>query len=165
MVPKGVQMKHILVVISLFFSSLSFAAGAHRLGAGLILGNPTGLSGKYLLDKTNSIDGAVAWNLSDDHTMFHIHSDYLWQVSNIFKDLDAIIDLFYGVGLRFVAKDPPPRADDDENSKLGPRLPVGLRHMFRDPRIEVFVEIALIVNFIPSTDIDLDLGIGGRYYF
>jgi hypothetical protein len=36
---------------------------------------------------------------------------------------------------------------------------------FKDPRIELFTEIALTVDIIPEAEVDLDLGLGIRYYF
>jgi hypothetical protein len=48
---------------------------------------------------------------------------------------------------------------------IGPRAPVGLSYNFRKVPIEVFGEIALVLDLIPATGADLDLALGGRYYF
>ncbi len=155
-------MKHVLSL--LLFILLCSSANANPLGLGVIIGAPTGFSGKYLLSKVNSIDGAIAWSFGDDHAI-HFHGDYLWQKNNVFSESDAVIDLFYGIGARFISRDPPRGDDDDDTVRFGPRIPIGLRYMFREPRIEVFIEAALIFNLIPSTSVGLDVGLGGRYFF
>jgi hypothetical protein len=48
---------------------------------------------------------------------------------------------------------------------LGIRGVGGLDYTFRSPNIEVFAELSLTMDIVPSTTADIDLGLGGRFYF
>jgi len=131
-------------------------------GLGLIVGAPTGISGKYWLNKVNAIDAAIAWSLGSGSD-FILHGNYLWHLFNQIKMKEDHLDVYYGIGGRilFIDKD---RGKKDD-IKFGPRAPAGLRYEFKEVPIEVFTEIAIILNLIQSVDIDLNIGIGGRYFF
>jgi hypothetical protein len=49
----------VLFIFGLF--SLNLLAQADGFGVGIILGEPTGLSGKYWLTEKTAVDAAVAW--------------------------------------------------------------------------------------------------------
>lgn len=153
--------KIIIIVFTIIFCGS--AQAANNFGAGIVLGDPTGLSFKYNFNSKNSIDGALSWSSSVD---VHLHANYIWHKAKLFYLDHYPMDLFYGIGARLRDRnDDKFRNDDDADMQLGARAPVGLRFMFNDPRIEVFTELALIFNVIPETDADLDFGIGARYYF
>jgi len=148
--------------LALYFglAVLSFNVSATEFGLGIVLGEPTGISANYRMSPRHSIDGAVAWDLSDDD--FHLHSDYLWLKPKALRLDEVALDVYFGVGGRMVFID---RRNEEDNFRLGVRGPVGLSYMFDDPRVEVFGELALTMNLIESTSIDLDGGLGARYYF
>ena len=52
-------------------------AGESPFGLGVMIGEPTGISGKYWLSPANAIDFAVAWSFANDAN-FHLHTDYLY---------------------------------------------------------------------------------------
>lgn len=154
----------LILAVGIFVSQEASAAGP--FGLGLIVGEPTGISAKMYLSKANAIDGAVAWSLGDNDS-FHLHSNYLWHKPRAFV-LDGVqIDWFYGIGVRVITWDKNDKhwQDRDEDFAIGPRVPVGLNYTFSEVPIEVFGEIALALDLIPDTDVDLDLGIGARFYF
>ena len=74
-------MRPLLLVLSSLFS-LALAPSAHAqrggdFGLGLIIGDPTGLSGKGFVSETNAIDFAVGFSfIHGDH--LQLHADYLW---------------------------------------------------------------------------------------
>lgn len=139
---------------------LAHADSAGPFGIGLIIGDPTGLSANYRLSQQRSIDGALAWSFGRDPG-FKIHSDYLWHRDAILRAEKFNVDLHYGVGARLWSLS----NRHDDNMRFGARVPVGLSSNFNQRAIEVFVEIALGMNVIPSTSADLDAGIGARVYF
>src|SRR5262245_1633418 len=47
-----------------------------NFGIGLIVGHPTGLSGKGYLTPDTAIDGAIGFG--DTTRQIHMHADYLW---------------------------------------------------------------------------------------
>ena len=146
----------IVVLITIVFSSAAAAAGG-SFGLGIILGEPTGISGKLFLTKKNAIDGAVAWSLEHDND-FHIHGDYLYHSYNIFSNEDMELPLHFGIGGRIKFR-------QNRDDKIGIRFPVGLNYIFETAPFDVFLEIVPIMDLAPDTDFDLNAALGGRFYF
>ena len=151
----------------LFWTSVlvvfGFSARAD-VGLGVIIGSPTGISGKYTFSSDHAIDGALAWDLNDDHV--HFHGEYLWLKDKGLRLDSLVLDWYFGLGGRLVLLDKDNnRRGDDDDYKLGVRGPIGIGYTFADPRIEVFGELSLILNLLEETDVDLDGGIGARFHF
>lgn len=144
--------------LTMILCSLSIAVAAERqFGFGLIVGEPTGLSAKYLLNRENAIDLAVAWNLSGDND-FILHADYLWHVYDLIQVKSGQMPLYFGVGGRMELR-------NNKDDRFGVRIPVGVSYQFAEPRfLELFGEIAPIIDLAPSTNMDLSVGIGARFY-
>jgi hypothetical protein len=147
-------MKTIFLLILILTSSLGFAAD--RKAVGIMLGSPTGASGKYWLDRERAVDAGVGFSLGSG-TPFTIHSDYLLHRpdSLYFNDVHAL-DLYYGLGARMKF------ADDID---LGVRVPVGLVHDLNGGQAEVFGELVPIVDLFSRFGVDLAAAFGARYYF
>lgn len=133
----------------------SFAV-AQEMGLGVMLGNPTGLNGKYWLGDGKAVDGGLAYSLGK-HSDLSIHSDYLLHKDAAFYFNDTHpLDLYYGVGGRLEF------ADDIE---LGIRVPVGLAHRFSEQSADMFAEVAPIVDLFAKTGLEIHIAVGARYYF
>lgn len=147
-------MKAIVLLALIVFSS-SAVAQAKR-GLGVMLGNPTGINGKYWFSETKAVDGGMAFSLGSK-TRFQLHSDYLFHSSGelIFQD-NHPLDLYYGIGGRM---------EFDDDIELGIRLPMGLAHKMENERADIFGEIAPIIDFIGRFGLELSLAIGARLYF
>lgn len=130
-------------------------------GAGIIIGDPTGLSANYRLSAERSVDAALAWSFGR-HRGFDIHSDYLWHRSNLFRIERVAFDWHYGIGARLINIED---RNSSERTYFGPRVPIGLSTDFNKSTFELFGEIALIMNLVPETSADLDFGLGVRVYF
>jgi hypothetical protein len=146
----------ILALLLVFFAGSAVAAGG-PFGLGIIVGEPTGLSGKLFLSDANAIDGAVAWSFSGDNA-FHIHGDYLYHNYTLLDVEKGKLPLYFGIGASFKF-----REDADDN--LGVRIPVGLAYMFDGAPFDVFVEIVPVLELTPDTDFELEGAIGGRFFF
>ena len=147
-------MKYSIIFLSLLVTSTVMAAP--ELGVGAMIGNPTGLNAKYWLDDTTAVDGGFAVSLGKNSDL-SIHSDYLLHNKSAFFLNEVYpLDLYYGLGGRMEF------ADDFE---LGIRIPVGLAHRFNEQPVDVFAEIAPILDFVGRTGLELHLAVGGRYYF
>jgi hypothetical protein len=129
----------------------------HRFGAGLIVGEPTGASLKYFLTDKTAIDGAIGWGFHDE-TDLHLHSDFLWHLNDICSVPDGQLSLYFGVGARVKFRD---NADD----RVGVRVPVGVSYMLENVPVDVFLEVAPIIDFTPSTRGGFTAGIGARFWF
>lgn len=132
-------------------------------GLGLILGSPTGLSGKVYFDKMNALDFAVGEAFINQRG-FHLHVDYLWHPVMLTQDEAFFLPLYFGIGGRFLQHE----RHDDSEAHLGVRAPIGILFDFKRVPIDVFLELAVIVDFVRASDsdvVDLNAAIGVRYYF
>lgn len=148
-----------LIACMAFFSNATEAKEQRAVGA--VIGDPTGLSGRYTLDSSHSIEGALAYS-TGFYNGLHIHGTYLWDRARSFETTEGPIDLYYGLGARLIMVS---RGKEDGKIALGPRAPVGLIFNFADPQIEVFGELSLALDLTPKTDVDLDVGFGARIRF
>ncbi|MGE3611332.1 MAG: hypothetical protein AB7I27_17190 [Bacteriovoracaceae bacterium] len=148
-------MKKYIYILLIVWTSAAFAQDK-KLGLGFMLGNPTGINGKYWLDSEKAVDGGVGASLGR-HSEFSIHSDYLLHNFNALylNDIYAL-DLYYGLGGRLEFSD---------SIELGIRVPVGLVYQVKEKSAEVFSEVAPILDFIGREGLELHLAVGGRYYF
>ena len=65
----------LLVVFTVLLGAVPAAQAQSRFGFGFILGEPTGLSFKYRMNRDNAVDGAIGFSPWD---RARIHVDYLW---------------------------------------------------------------------------------------
>ena len=158
-----------LLGLTLVMSTAMFAARAPAraeggpFGLGLILGSPTGVSAKLYLNKRNAIDFALGFAFLNRRGIA-VHADYLWHPVMLATDEAFFLPLYFGVGARILDHD---RGSDDDDFHLGARVPVGILFDFKTIPLDVFLEVALVVDIIKDHGdvIDLNAGIGARYYF
>lgn len=131
------------------------AAQRDGFGLGLILGEPTGISFKGWMDSRSAIDAGLAWSFLHE-TSFHVHADYLLHTSKLTERAD--MPAYYGIGGRI-------KAGGRGSDRIGVRVVGGLAWYLRDAPIDIFVEIAPILDFAPSTDFQVNGGLGARYFF
>ncbi len=138
---------------------------AGNFGLGLALGDPSMLTMQHRLSQANWIGAGLAWNTSGSDSLY-IHGDYLWNKPNIFQAKLPIF-LSYGVGIRLTNRevDDTPRPKKKKETGLGVRVPVGLHHFLREPAFEFFAQLAPVAEVVPDFEIDIDGGIGFRFYF
>jgi hypothetical protein len=131
---------------------------AGKFGAGIIIGEPTGLSAKYFLNDKLAVDGAVGWSF-DDHTDVYVHGDLLYHKFDLINVSKGRVAVYFGGGVlcRF--------RDDDHDNEVGVRVPVGISYMFENAPVDIFAEIAPGIDLSPSTRGDITGGIGIRYWF
>jgi hypothetical protein len=151
------------VFILLGFLSPLQSKAQHNFGAGIVLGDPTGLTAKYNLSNQNAIDAALSFG---GHNNFYVHATYLWLMPPVFNIKQYPVNWYFGLGARLADHDHNHNNDDHDNGTyLGVRGPLGLRMNFDNPRIELFGEVSFAMDVTPETDFDIDFGIGARYYF
>lgn len=158
-----------LVALWVLLLPAESTAAPGPLGAGIILGEPSGLSLKLFLDASHAVDAALDLSFVDDAV--YVHADYLLHFSPIFVRGGAQHPIlpYVGFGGLLGLAD----GDHDHNRKhehrtrgaLGVRVPLGLTWMPRAAPIDVFLELVLGLFIIPETNPNLDAGLGIRYYF
>lgn len=153
MLMKSNLAKIILVIV--MFSNLSLAQ-SKGFGLGVIIGEPTAISAKYWTSNNTAFDFGVGYSF-EKNSYLNLHADYLFHTKDIFNTAENIA-LYYGPGakLRFV---------EDASARLGFRFDVGLVWVPRNTPIDVFIEIAPLLDIIPETDFSFNGGIGVRYFF
>lgn len=124
-------------------------------GAGIIIGAPTGLSGKLWLSSKNAVDMGLGYSLGRRSALY-IHADYLFHIQNVFNSTEKL-PVHYGIGLKLESR--------DGEAGLGVRGVIGLNWIPRDVPAEIFFELAPVFHLFPSTSLGLDGGVGARYYF
>lgn len=149
----------LLGVLFLWSSMVSLVEARGRpFGAGVILGEPTGISAKFWTTEMTAVDLGAAWSFAGKGA-FHLHSDFLVHELNLVKDVKEIpgrLPIHFGVGgrLKFA-----------HDVRVGIRIPIGVTFMFHNAPLDIFVEVAPIVDLAPATDPSVNGGIGARYFF
>lgn len=135
-------------------------ANTRNLGLGLILGAPTGLSGKLWIDDIHAFDfavGSFGYYEGTPYGGVNVHADYLWHHYGVFGDpgSDAYrnLPLYVGVGGVFASPD-----------VAGVRGVLGITYLF-ERRFDVFFELAPTLVIAPFMGFGTSAGLGGRYYF
>ncbi len=158
----------LLLVLLLAFASLALAQRrpgqpysgpqlSRPNGLGMIIGEPTGISFKHWISRKNAFDAGFAWSFAGRGDELHIHADYLWHTP--LRSTDPAVrrtDFYIGVGGRV-------RFEND--SRVGARVPLGLVHFIKDTPLDVFIEVAPIMDLAPETEVSANGGIGLRYFF
>jgi hypothetical protein len=149
---------------------------SRKIGVGVELGDPTGLTAKFWTSPTNALDfGLGFWTYGNGacfndangqvcdafgHTNGTFNMDYLWQ-SNIIRGT-AQLDWHIGGGGRMVWWG----GCTSDCIALSARAPVGLDLMFTNPNfVEVFFEIAPAFWVFPNLGLGFDGDLGVRLYF
>ena len=132
---------------------------ASDIGAGIIIGEPTGLS----FSLNNQFVLGAAWSFRE---YVHLHGDYIFLRNGIEKIEEEIAKPFGwylggGAKVRIFTRD---KDTDDSAVGLGLRIPVGVT-FYPAEKIELFLELAPGIALFPDTEGDLDGGIGIRYHF
>jgi hypothetical protein len=125
------------------------------LGLGVILGEPSGISGKSWLSKKTALAGALAWSLDRDEAL-HVHLDHLFHDFDSMPVEQGTLALYYGFGGRIKFAD---------ESTISIRIPIGLNYLFASAPMDLFLEIVPMLDLIPRTEVNLNGGVGIRYFF
>jgi len=152
-------------------------------GLGIMLGAPTGLSGKYFLGPDTALDFGLGTIYGyRDRRGVHLHLDFLWHPVNLVKTRPFELPLYFGIGGRLLSGrrcyhwDPHGYCDYyyDHYTALGARVPVGIAFDFNNVPIDIFLEFALVLDFLIDHDeqydddflyVDFNGALGFRYYF
>jgi hypothetical protein len=184
-------MKKLSAVMALSMLAIgTIHAQGRNFGLGLVLGDPTGFTAKYWTSSTTALDFGLGWSgywgrygyydpacddgyyydhhrgYCDDHyrgrygygwDVFHVHADYLFHNFNLIRATEKF-PLFYGPGVSI-------NYYDYHFLQIGVRGDFGIAWMPRRTPMDLFLEIAPVMELFPAPDFDLNAGLGGRFYF
>ena len=151
-------------IIFFLLVTLSVPAIAFDLGLGVSLVSPNGFTVKSFANhkRLKAYDGAIGWGDEE----LYLHGDYLMIQPTFYREGSILFDLYYGIGGRFIYRDEDNRsiADNDDEIRLGFRLPIGVSALFTSVDIEGFGEMSVTADLYPESSVDLHVTLGGRYY-
>ncbi len=127
------------------------------IGVGAIFGEPTGLNVKGWISDQSAIDGAVAYSFRRPHSL-DVYGDYLWHNFDLLPVSRGKLPVYFGVGGRL-------RVEEHRDTRFGVRIPVGISYMFDSVPLDLFAEIAPVLDVTPSVRGAIEGGIGVRYWF
>jgi hypothetical protein len=149
--------KPVLCLIIIILGTIS-PAQDKGYGIGIIIGEPTGLSGKYWLNNANALDFGLGFSFTHfNNSRIQLHCDYLWNIYDLFKTSEKFV-IYYGPGIKILT-------GGSNDAKLGIRGVAGIGWFIKDAPLDLFFEAAPVVYLIPGTILKIDGGIGARYYF
>jgi hypothetical protein len=147
---------YFIIFILTIFNINSINAQQKNLGVGIKLGEPTGLTFKYQMNQRNALDFTLGSSITGSNGL-HISLNYLYHYYNVIKTQQDV-NLFWGFGARLVTK-------AHAESSLGVRGIGGIAYNMAKYPVEIFFETAPVFRLFPTTRLDLDMSVGGRYYF
>lgn len=130
----------------------SRVGSAQDLGLGIALGQPMGVTSKYWLNSTLAVDAAAGYHFNSN---FDLHSDILWHTFSSFAMTNGRMPFYAGLGGRLLA---------GNDTQFGIRLPLGASFLPATDPIEIFVEVAPVVQIAPNIAADVDGLVGIRLY-
>jgi len=141
-------------------------------GIGIMVGEPTGITPKLWLSNNNALAAGVAWSYrgsSGSRSRMHLHLDYQIHNFDLINVERGTMSFYYGFGGRFLIRDDRYHRHHDNHrrydDRFGIRVPLGLNYLFANDPIELFMEVAPILDLVPSTYFSVNGAIGIRYYF
>lgn len=167
-----IRMKQILrafLFLGLLSQTIAFGKGdARPLGLGVILGEPTGLTGKYFFERNEkAIDFGLAYSFGE---YILVYGDYLYHFTNWIHSSEPVLrdlDPYLGVGAGFLLRsgEEYKKGEKRDSIRMLVRVPLGAEWRPKDPPLGVFLELVPGVRFVPNVDAEIEGGIGIRYYF
>ena len=133
------------------------------LGVGLILGEPTGICAKLYLQDDQAIQAAAGAAFYGGG--LQLHGDYVFHPW-ILQDRDSfVLPVYVGPGLRFIQYSE--GRGIDSHFAIGLRAVAGMLFDFKEVPLDVFVEVAGVLeyDFDEGVEPALNVGAGVRYYF
>ena len=146
----------ILLTVILFGLHSNARSQSSGVGAGIIIGEPTGFSFKGWLNTQSAIDAGLAWSFVKEGS-FHFHADYLYHSFDVFKTTEKV-PLYFGVGGRI-------KTGKNTDARVGVSGVIGIGYYFKDAPVDLFLEVAPIIDLTPSTELQVNAGFGVRYFF
>ena len=147
----------LILFLLILFTTNALAFERKKFGVGIMAGDPSGVTAKFMIDNTSGIDFAVGWSTSGSNE-YYFSSDYLFHLYDVVKIAELVSPLYLGGGIRYINR------EKGEN-KFGLRIPVGIEFLFMNNRLGAFGELVPLMDFKPDTDFDMEFGVGIRFFF
>lgn len=144
--------KALVFVAFLAAPAVAWAQNSGDFGAGVVVGDPTGITAKYWLDSRWGVDAGVGF--SGDAAFYGDLVYHGWDV--LPQPKTGRLAATLGLG---------PRIETNRDTVVGLRTMAGLDYMLPRHPVEVFFEVGPVFRFEPDRGVDWDAGLGLRFYF
>ena len=159
-----------LVLSSAQMATASDGARSDELGLGIMLGEPSGISGRLNLSSKTALDFGLAFSANSDVLLL---VDYLFKFPHSFHSSSQFLSQltpYVGIGgaLGAASQSSWFRSNFYTSSSrliLGVRIPLGLEWRPTVPSIGVFAEVAPGLTVLSSTQGFCEGDLGIRFYF
>ncbi len=155
----------LMIALSLAAVNMAHAQESERaldgFGIGFMVGEPTGLSIKQWITEQTAITGGIGWSFYRKESL-HVHADHIWHVFKMLPpeevpEVDAFFSPYFGIGVRGRLR--------SGESRAGIRVPGGVSYVPPRVPLEVFFEIAPIMDVAPATKFRMNAAVGARFFF
>jgi hypothetical protein len=177
----------LLAITAIFAPTAAYAGRTpppHPFGLGVAIGAPTDIVGKYYLGGKMAIDAGIGAGYEDNGNNYgdalDLHVDWLYHPVILTDQPKFTMPLYFGVGGRFLSwqyryyNNMGFLVNSYNDQHLGVRAPIGVLMDFKEVNLDVFMELALVFDFIifnnsnafhDDRNVDVNLMLGARYYF
>lgn len=146
-------MRILLTAVIVAFAAPAAALDAGSAGAGVVLGVPFGVTGKYWVDSQKAVQGALGVSDGD----LTLSSDLLIHFEDVLpKKKVGNLPLYGGLGIKYKA---------ERRDFVGIRFVGGAALYGKDRRSEFFFEVAPVLRISPDEGAAFDGAVGVRRYF
>jgi hypothetical protein len=162
-------MRKLVIIALVVLASTAATERSARadVGLGAFFGEPTGLDVKIGLDRRSSLDIVVGWYSDWRHDFDRGAYGHLTYLLTPMVGHGDSINVPLRIGIGGAIYDQGGHFNDDLN--LAARFPFEVGLAFRRTPLEIYFEVALKVTILDEGDnhsnVDLDGGIGIRFYF
>lgn len=156
------NIKFICILFLIFCATLTLSPSAHareKIGVGFILGFPSGFTGKFFIDSTNSIDCGLGDPLTSG---LYMYTDYIKHFPGLFPEEPLRFYLGAGAGFHFQAEH---HNGSDRENEFEVRTPFGIEYMVNKIPLGIFLELVPTLGLIPDVHFHFMGGGGVRFYF
>jgi hypothetical protein len=144
--------KIILMLICLLAAAPVRAQKGGDVGVGVIVGAPTGLTGKLWLDDKRALDAGFGW-----YARPTIYGDFLWHGWDVLpQPAQGRLPVYLGLGAQIRTY---------RDAEFGIRAVAGMAYWLPRQPVEIFVEVVPVFYLTRYPGVGLDAGLGLRYYF
>ena len=156
--------KIIIISVSLlivFFQYKILFAEREKFGIGFILGDPSGLTGKIIIDEISAIDLGIGDSLGEG---YYLYGDLLIHSNEIIPAERFLTYIGIGIGFHHFEKERRIK-DDIEENRIGVRVPFGVEYLTPNVPFGIFIELVPELRISPEVDFGFRAGLGARFYF
>ena len=149
-------MKKLLFLVCMLAAGTNplWAQKAGDIGAGVILGDPTGATAKFWLNDSRALDAGMGF--STDLTLY---GDYLWHSWKVLpQPSEGRLPAYLGLGAQI-------GDSSHRDSNLGLRAVAGIAYWLPRNPVEIFLDIVPVFHLSHGEGADINVSIGLRYYF